>query len=71
MQSTILILGLTWLGLSLLLFLLQSSYIYYPVKEMVTTPALIDLEFEEVQLNPAASDTIFGWYVPHLSTRAT
>ncbi len=71
MQSAVLVLIMAWLGLSLLFYLLQASYIYYPAKELIASPIDINLEYEEVRLTPNGSDVLFGWYIPHSSPRAT
>ena len=49
-----------------LLWWRQSRYVFFPVRELTTTPERLNLEFEEVWL-PAASgngEQIHGWWIP-------
>lgn len=71
LQSAFLIMALSWLGLSLLFYLLQASYIFYPEKELLASPADINLKYEEVSLKPTRLETIMGWYIPHSNPRAS
>jgi len=71
LQSAFLIMALSWLGLSLLFYLLQASYIFYPEKELLASPVDINLKYEEVSLKPTRLETIMGWYIPHSNPRAS
>lgn len=55
--------------LSLLLYLLQERIIYYPTRELVTTPAAINLDYEEVTIASSRGNRVHGWYLPHPAPR--
>jgi alpha-beta hydrolase superfamily lysophospholipase len=71
LQSVLFILISTWLLLSLLLFLFQSKFVYFPLPGQAATPADIGLAYEEVLLTTSDNVRIHGWYLPHPTPRAT
>lgn len=70
-KSGLLIFVSAWIGLSVLFYLTQSSYIYYPTKEITVTPADIQLEFEEIYIETSDKQRLHGWFIPHPTPRAT
>ena len=70
-QSLIFILVSVWILLSLLLYLFQPKFVYYPFSDLAATPADAGLPYEEVNLTTADHLQIHGWFVPHASPRAT
>jgi len=71
LQSLILIVVSVWVLLSLLLYINQSKYVYFPFKDLVATPRDAGLAYEEVHLTTADNIRLHGWYVPHDHPRAT
>lgn len=51
-------------GLCLLLFLRQSSYVYYPGKGGAMTPADVGLDFESLRLKTSDGESLACWFVP-------
>jgi len=61
----------TYLGVCLLIFAFQSRLIYFPSRDIWTTPRDVGLPFEDVHLTTDDGVAIHGWYVPRDSARAT
>ncbi len=53
-----------YVGLMLLVYFRQTSYMYYPEKTIDLDPSNIDLTFRDVSLSTADGETIAGWYIP-------
>jgi len=53
-----------YLGLTLLVLLRQSSYVYYPDRAVSLTPAALGMAFESVALRTEDGETLSAWYVP-------
>lgn len=53
-----------WLGLSLLLYVLQERYVYFPDRHITATPADAGLPFEAVTLTTADRVRLHGWFLP-------
>lgn len=53
-----------YIGVCLLVFLRQSSYVYYPDRTLDATPAYAGIQFEDLMLHTADGETINAWYVP-------
>ncbi|MGH8120825.1 MAG: alpha/beta hydrolase [Gammaproteobacteria bacterium] len=70
-QSLIFILVSVWVLLSLLLYIFQPQYIYYPYRELAASPRDADLAYEEVHLTTMDEIGIHGWFLPHEQPRAT
>jgi len=51
--------------------LLEDNYIYFPSREVSTTPADFGIQFDELQITTADSVTLHGWYMPIPSSRFT
>ncbi len=64
MSSLVFILISVWLGLSVLLYVFQDRYVYYPYKDLVATPGRAGLDFEEVWFKTEDGVRLHGWYVP-------
>ncbi len=58
-------------GASLLVYLRQHQYVYYPFRELIATPAAINLPFEELTLRTTDGVGIHAWYVPGRKTAST
>ena len=70
-QSLILILVSVWVLLSLLLYIFQPKFVYFPYPDLAATPADAGLEYEDVNLVTSDQLRINGWFVPHTGSRAT
>ena len=70
-QSLILILVSVWVLFSLLLYVFQPKFVYFPFPDVVATPADANLAYEEVNLTTTDQLKINGWFVPHARPRAT
>ncbi len=57
--------------LSAMLYLFQSNFVYFPSTQLVTTPELIQLDYEDVTIETEDGIRLHGWYLPHDSPRAT
>ena len=65
MISTIIgITALLYVGLVLLLYLLQSRLVFFPTRNIMATPATIGLEYEPVQFDAEDGVTLSGWFIP-------
>lgn len=54
----------SYVGLTLLLFLFQARFLYFPTAYLVATPADRGLAYETVWLETADGVRISGWFVP-------
>jgi hypothetical protein len=71
LQSLVFILVSVWVLLSLLLYIYQPKYVYYPFSTLQATPKDAGLTYEEVHLTTIDNVRIHGWFVPHDHPRAT
>ncbi len=55
----------------LVLFFMQSRFLYRPVRDVSSTPADLDLDFEEVTFESKDGVALHGWFVPARAPRAT
>lgn len=53
-----------YVGLLVLVYVRQASYIYHPETDIDADPFCINPAFEDVTLRTADGETIAGWYVP-------
>lgn len=53
-----------YVGLSLLLFLFQSRFIYFPLRQIEATPAILGLTYEAVQFEAEDGVKLSGWFIP-------
>jgi len=71
LQSLVFILVAVWVLLSLLLYINQPKYVYFPYSKLEATPADAGLAYAEVHLTTVDGIGIYGWFVPHEHPRAT
>lgn len=71
LQSILFIIVSVWILLSLLLYIYQPKFIYYPYANIEATPQTIGLEYENVTLTTSDDLKINGWWIPHEHARAT
>jgi hypothetical protein len=43
---------------------MEQSFLYFPTRELVATPAALDLPYEEVHFSAEDSVPLHGWFVP-------
>jgi len=53
-----------YLGLGLILYFMQPSFLYSPVRDLPYTPAELGLDFEEVFFRAGDRVQLHGWYIP-------
>ena len=70
-QSLIFILVSVWVLLSLLLYIFQPKFVYFPYSSLQATPRDAGLPYEEVYLTTSDDLKIHGWFIPHDNPRAT
>lgn len=70
-ESILIILLLVWLLLSLLIYLFQANYVYYPRKTLDLTPDAVGLDYEDVYLTSSDGIKLHGWYLPRTNSRGT
>lgn len=71
LQSLAFILISVWVLLSLLLYIFQPGFVYYPLAGLAATPGQAGLAYEDVILTGAGGVSLHGWYLPHPEARAT
>ena len=60
---TMLIIG-AYIGLGALLYFMQPKLVYYPLRDIPTTPQDLRLAYEDIFITTADSVKLNGWYVP-------
>ena len=60
----VVVLLIAYVGLALFLLLMQHRFVYYPVREVSSTPAELGLDFESVAFTTADGLKLTGWYIP-------
>jgi uncharacterized protein len=71
LKSFLFIVTSTWISLALLLYIFQPKLIFFPHAEIETTPALISLDYEDVNLTTTDGEVLNAWWIPHPEARAT
>ena len=70
--NALLLVAALYIGIALLLFLMQSRLLYYPEigRDISTTPQAVGLDFEEVWLDAGEGVRLHGWYVGREGAKA-
>ena len=71
MTSLLFILCGVYFGMLILLFIMQSKLVYFPLKEIACTPTDIRLEYEDITLNTPDGLKLNAWYIPSKSPTGT
>lgn len=58
------VLFIAYWGWGMILYIMQPKFLYSPVREILYTPADLDLDFEEVFFKTKDGLHLNGWYVP-------
>ncbi len=70
-RRLILVVVLTYLGVCVLVGLLQSRLIYFPTRGYPVAPSDIGLDFEDLTLRTNDGVSIAAWYVPHVDPKGS
>ena len=62
---------LLFAGYTLYLYFNQSKYVYFPAKNITTTPAETGLYYEDIIIKTSDGISISAWYIPVENNRAT
>ena len=71
LSSVIISLLSVWLLILILIYVFQSRLIFFPERDILMTPAELNLPYEDVFLHTRDGTRIHGWYVRHGQPRAT
>ncbi len=62
--SVFVVLFVAYWGLGLILYFMQPTFLYSPVREVPYTPGELGLDFEDVKFRTADGLRLSGWYIP-------
>ncbi len=68
--SAITILLSVYILLSLLLYIFQENFLYFPDSSLVSNPSALQLDYDELYLNSSDGNKIHAWYIEHKNPRA-
>jgi len=71
LQSALIILVSVWVLLSLLLYLFQPKFVYFPQSEIDFTPDMAGLAYEDIYFKTADDIELNGWFIPAEGARKT
>ena len=57
-------LSAVYLGVTVILFTLQSRLLYFPTNKLVSTPDAIGLEYKKVSLETSDKEHLSAWFIP-------
>jgi len=69
--SVTVVLFIAYLGLGVILYLMQSVFLYSPTREITYTPGDLGLDFESVVFKTSDGLRLTGWYVPAENSKLT
>ena len=69
--SIAVVLFIAYWGLGLILYFMQPTFLYCPVREVVYTPGELGLDFEKVDFKSADGLLLSGWYIPAENSKLT
>ena len=58
------VLLVTYLALATVLYVMQPKFLYSPMREVFSTPAELELDFEDVVFKSTDGLNLAGWYIP-------
>lgn len=70
-KSVLFIVISAWVSLAILLYFFQPKLVFFPHEDLEATPALISLDYEELDLTTADGEVLNAWWIPHPEARAT
>ncbi len=65
------VLFIAYLGWGLLLYIMQSKFLYSSERDVSSTPAELELDFEDVVFKSADGLDLSGWYIPAKNSKLT
>lgn len=71
LQSLLFILVSVWVLLSLLLYIFQPKFVYFPQAEVEQTPDLAELFYEDIYFKTEDDVSLNGWYIPAPNAKKT
>ena len=71
LQSALFILVSVWVLLSLLLYLFQPNFVYFPRSEIDYTPDMAGLAYEDIYFKTDDDIELNGWFIPAEGARKT
>jgi len=60
-----------YVTIMLLMYLFQDRMVYHPQRELLTSPSVIGLNYEDIYIETEDNVTLHGWYVPADSAQLT
>lgn len=65
------VLFVAYLGLGIILYIMQPTFLYCPVREVLYTPDELGMDFEDVVFKSDDGLLLSGWYIPAENSRLT
>ena len=69
--SIAVVLFIAYWGLGVILYIMQPTFLYRPVREVSYTPSELELDFEKVTLKTSDGLQLSGWYIPAEDSKLT
>jgi fermentation-respiration switch protein FrsA (DUF1100 family) len=69
--SIVIVFFIAYLGLGMILYFMQPTFLYCPVREVLSTPEELSLDFENVVFETEDGLRLNGWYIPAENSRLT
>jgi uncharacterized protein len=69
--SFVVVVFVAYLGLGVILYLMQPQFLYIPLQEVTYTPDELGLDFEDVVFQSSDGVKLTGWYVPANNSNLT
>ena len=71
MLTTLLVLGGGYLAVVAMAYALQDQFLYFPSRDLVTTPDRHGMAYESVHLDTEDGERLHGWWIPADDARGT
>ncbi len=70
-KSSIMIIMISWIVLSFMIFINQRNLVFVPTKKYINTPELYNLSYENYILTTKDGEKINSWFIPHPNPHST
>ena len=70
-KSSAMIITMSWIILSFMIFINQRDLVFVPTKKYINTPELYNLSYENYILTTEDGEKINSWFIPHPNPRST
>ncbi|HUT32053.1 MAG TPA: alpha/beta hydrolase, partial [Planctomycetota bacterium] len=67
----VVVIAAVYVGLCLLVYLVQARLVYFPIREIEATPRSLGLSYEEVKLQASGGIELSAWFIPCEGSRGT